>query len=47
MREEVRAFSWAKRAKQFAHSAAEIGNGSLGGLAQQRLHFAECLLDRI
>jgi hypothetical protein len=47
MREEIRAFSCAKSAEQFAYSAAETRNGSLGGLAQKRLQFAESLLDRI
>jgi hypothetical protein len=47
MREEICAFYWAKSAEQFSYSAAETGDGSLGGLAQKRLQFAECLLYRI
>ena len=47
MRKEIRAFSCAKRAEQFAYSAAEPGDGSLRGLAQKRLQCAESLLDRI
>ena len=47
MREEIYAFSCTKSSEQFADSAAETGNGLLGGLAQQRLQFAERLLDRI
>src|SRR5271167_5272216 len=33
--------------QEFANPAAETRNGSLGGLAQKRLQFAEGLLDRI
>src|SRR5271169_6178232 len=47
MDEVVCALSGAERGNQFADPAAEMRNGSLGGLAQQRLQFAECLLDRI
>jgi len=47
MDEVVFALSGAEGGNQFADPAAEIWNGSLGGLAQQRLQFAERLLDRI
>jgi hypothetical protein len=47
MDEVVCAFSGAERGNQFADSAAEMWNGSLGDLAQTRLQFAERLLDRI
>ena len=47
MDEVVFALSGAEGGNQFADPAAEMWNGSLGGLAEERLQFAEGLLDRI
>ena len=47
MDEVVCALFGAERGNQFADPAAEMWNGSLGGLAQQRLQFAERLLANI
>ncbi len=47
MREVVFTFFGAEFGDQFANLAAKGWNGSLSGLAQQRLQFAERLLDRI
>jgi len=46
MDEVVCAFSGAERGNQFADPAAEMWNGSFGGLAQKRLRFAERLKER-
>jgi hypothetical protein len=47
MVEVVFAFSGAERGDQFADPAAEMWDGSLGGLAEKRLQFAKRPLDRI